>query len=225
MHITDMNSFDSEAYTRGSVDRALDSSRYFVMRVVDPTRPNAHAFIGIGFQERDEAYEFENALRTHDKYAQRQLEVEKQKAEWAAQHKDLSLKSGQTIQVNIKTDASKPAARREPRTTGGLTFNFGDPAAGQGFFAPPPSSSQPQSSPSPSLSSQPDWISSIPMAPSSQTPSQAQSQAPASSFDFFSSIPPSQPSSSQNSSFNNDWTDFSSGKDSKNSANDSWATF
>lgn len=184
------------------------------MRVIDPSRPNTHAFIGIGFQERDEAYEFENALRTHDKYAQRQDEIERQKAAWAAQHQDLALKTGQTIQVTWKADPSKAQPKREPRTQGGLTFNFAPPAEGQGFFAPPPTASSPaQLAPT---SSNLDWLNSIPMAPASTQP------APAASFDFFSAPPAS--SAKPAASSGDDWADFSSGS-SKNSANDSWANF
>ena len=197
------------------------------MRVVDPSRPNTHAFIGIGFQERDEAFEFENALRTHDKYAQRQAEIERQQREWAANHQDLSLKSGQTIQVSIKSDPHKPQHRKEPRTSGGLQFSFAAPGAGSGFFAPPPTTTTSSSSflvaslssPAPSSSAQPDWFSSLPMA----SPAASVQTAPA-SFDFASfATSTSQTPQAANS---DDWTDFSSSSStSKNTANDSWANF
>lgn len=217
-------------YERGSVDKVLDSSRYFVMRVVDPSRPNTHAFIGIGFQDRDEAFEFENALRTHDKYAQRQAEIERQNAEWAANHQDLSLKSGQTIQVNFKADSNRSQQRREPRTTGGLTFNFADPSVAvgaggnNGFFAPPPSAPTSNfSAPAPAASSaQPDWFSSLPAATSGSNATPG--------FDFFSlPLVPSTSASSASStpvksSSSDDWSDFSTGA-SKNATNDSWANF
>ncbi|CAG9315150.1 unnamed protein product [Blepharisma stoltei] len=43
-----------------SVERATDSSRYFVLRVVGPN--GAHAFIGMGFDERNDAFDFWAAL-------------------------------------------------------------------------------------------------------------------------------------------------------------------
>lgn len=215
------------------MDNVLDSSRYFVMRVVDPSRPNTHAFIGIGFQDRDEAFEFQNALRTHDKYAQRQAEIEKQNAEWAANHQDLSLKTGQTIQVNFKPDSNRAQAKREPRTTGGLAFNFADPSsvapgAGGGFFAPPPAASASAAFAAPAASASPsqsDWFSSLPAAPSAPAASNNSSN-----FDFFSlPLVPSTSATSNSSTgassgTTEDWSDFSTGS-SKNAANDSWANF
>lgn len=206
------------------------------MRVVDPSRPNTHAFIGIGFQDRDEAFEFQNALRTHDKYAQRQAEIEKQNAEWAANHQDLSLKTGQTIQVNLKADSSRAQAKREPRTTGGLAFNFADPSsvapgAGGGFFAPPPAATTSAASAAPAASapsSQSDWFSSLPATPSAPAASSANNNA--NNFDFFSLplVPSTSATTNSSAAFSStpteDWSDFSTGS-SKNTASDSWANF
>jgi hypothetical protein len=192
------------------------------MRVIDPSRPNTHAFIGIGFQERDEAFEFENALRTHDKYAQRQAEIERQQREWAANHQDLSLKSGQTIQVAIKAETGKPHQKREARTAGGLQFNFAAPSAGSGFFAPPPSSTTTDTQ----NSSQLDWFSSLPAA----TPTSVGQSQSTSGFDFSLPLANSASSAASSQAFPasaDDWTDFSSSTSSstKNAANDSWANF
>lgn len=201
------------------------------MRVVDPSRPDTHAFIGIGFQDRDEAFEFENALRTHDKYAQRQAEIEKQNAERAANHQDLSLKNGQTIQVNLKADHQRAQQKREPRTTGGLAFNFADPSSGGGFFAAPSSGPAANAAPAPAAAAAPsqgDWFSSLPAAPSA--PGAGSTTSASNSFDFFS-LPLVPSTSATNSSTvpsktssNEDWSDFSTGA-SKNAANDSWANF
>lgn len=57
-----------------SVETVLDSSRYFVLKIEDGT--GKHAFIGLGFAERNEAFDFNVALSDHDKYVKRENEKE-----------------------------------------------------------------------------------------------------------------------------------------------------
>ncbi|PPD86639.1 hypothetical protein GOBAR_DD16423 [Gossypium barbadense] len=57
-----------------SVEPALDSSRYFVLKIEDGN--GKHAFIGLGFNERNEAFDFNVALSDHDKYVSRENEKE-----------------------------------------------------------------------------------------------------------------------------------------------------
>ncbi|KAL5989617.1 hypothetical protein ACLOJK_010510 [Asimina triloba] len=51
------------------VEPVIDSSRYFVLRVEENIDGRLrHAFIGIGFRERTQAYDFQAALHDHMKY-------------------------------------------------------------------------------------------------------------------------------------------------------------
>ncbi|CAN1229894.1 Uncharacterized protein At1g03900 [Linum perenne] len=53
------------------VEPVIDSSRYFVLRIEENIDGRLrHAFIGVGFRERTEAYDFQAALHDHMKYAQ-----------------------------------------------------------------------------------------------------------------------------------------------------------
>jgi hypothetical protein len=55
-----------------TVENVTDSSRYFVLRIDDGR--GKHAYIGLGFSERNEAFDFNVALSDHEKYAKRETE-------------------------------------------------------------------------------------------------------------------------------------------------------
>eukprot|EP00292_Cryptomonas_paramecium_P018851 CAMPEP_0113718726 /NCGR_PEP_ID=MMETSP0038_2-20120614/35373_1 /TAXON_ID=2898 /ORGANISM="Cryptomonas paramecium" /LENGTH=120 /DNA_ID=CAMNT_0000646927 /DNA_START=91 /DNA_END=450 /DNA_ORIENTATION=+ /assembly_acc=CAM_ASM_000170 len=93
------------------VEPVTDSSRYFVIRVED-TSSKQHAFIGIGFSDRSQSFDFNVALRDNEKHVER----EEKKIDWGPM-KDLSLKAGETIKVNIprtKAPSNTTAAAAQP---------------------------------------------------------------------------------------------------------------
>ncbi|CAL1126872.1 unnamed protein product [Cladocopium goreaui] len=111
------------AYER-YVERVLDSSRYWVLKIVNGQR---HAFIGFGFSDRNDAFDFNACLA--DFKATFIDKVHEAKAAEALPKKDLSLKEGQTITVNLP---GKGGRRRVPQV----------PQAGYAggvSLAPPPS--------------------------------------------------------------------------------------
>jgi adaptin ear-binding coat-associated protein 1/2 len=67
-----------------SVEKATDSSRYFVLRIENNGKT---AFIGLGFEERSEAFDFSVALQDFKKYLQN---IQKPKIK--EEEKDYSLK-------------------------------------------------------------------------------------------------------------------------------------
>ncbi|CAI9757251.1 unnamed protein product [Fraxinus pennsylvanica] len=90
------------------VEPVIDSSRYFVLRVEENIDGRLrHAFIGIGFRERPEAYDFQAALHDHMKY----LNKKKTAEEMEQQHQnissvDYSLKDGETLVLQLKNKGS-----------------------------------------------------------------------------------------------------------------------
>ncbi|KAJ4904940.1 Adaptin ear-binding coat-associated protein 1 NECAP-1 [Raphanus sativus] len=91
------------------VEAVIDSSRYFVLRVEENIGGRArHAFIGLGFRERTEAYDFQAALHDHMKYLNKKKTAEEMEQHF--QHTssvDYSLKEGETIVLQLKNMSEK----------------------------------------------------------------------------------------------------------------------
>ncbi|XP_010262351.1 PREDICTED: uncharacterized protein At1g03900-like [Nelumbo nucifera] len=123
-----------------SVETVLDSSRYFVLKIEDGR--GKHAFIGLGFAERNEAFDFNVALSDHEKYVKRENEKESGEASEDCQidiHPAVNhrLKEGETIRINVK---NKPTSGTGMLSAAGLS----GAASGAGKaktlgLAPPPS--------------------------------------------------------------------------------------
>ncbi|XP_027170402.1 uncharacterized protein LOC113770204 [Coffea eugenioides] len=96
------------------VEPVIDSSRYFVLRVEENIGGRLrHAFIGIGFRERPEAYDFQAALHDHMKY----LNKKKTAEEMEQQHQhtssvDYSLKEGEKLVLQIKNKSGRSSGSK-----------------------------------------------------------------------------------------------------------------
>mmetsp|Transcript_65099 Transcript_65099/g.121318 ORF Transcript_65099/g.121318 Transcript_65099/m.121318 type:complete len:277 (-) Transcript_65099:62-892(-) len=117
------------------VERVVDSSRYFVLKITNGAR---HAFIGLGFEERNDAFDFNCCLADFkSRFVDRENEVDAA-PKVQAPPKDLSLKEGQKIKISIAgLEGKKRRETSDAPPAGGGTGLFG--------LAPPPSSGSSQS--------------------------------------------------------------------------------
>eukprot|EP01059_Diplonema_ambulator_P001750 TRINITY_DN11475_c0_g1_i1.p1 TRINITY_DN11475_c0_g1~~TRINITY_DN11475_c0_g1_i1.p1 ORF type:complete len:251 (+),score=65.29 TRINITY_DN11475_c0_g1_i1:51-755(+) len=93
-----------------SIIPVIDSSRYFVLRIEDQGR---HAHIGIGFKDRDEAFDFKVAITDH----KRQETRSESQPVYTGPKQDLGLKEGAKIVVNLGGKV-KAAEKKNKPTTG-----------------------------------------------------------------------------------------------------------
>ncbi|CAD6575822.1 MAG: hypothetical protein TREMPRED_001501 [Tremellales sp. Tagirdzhanova-0007] len=119
------------------VEPVIDSSRYFVLRVEG--EGGKRAYVGMGFAERGEAFDFQVALqsvakRTNPSSTNPTLGGEPPRP--AAPPKDYSLKEGQTFTVKIPgREGKKPSAGGGG---GGGQGRGGEGREGGMFALPPP---------------------------------------------------------------------------------------
>eukprot|EP00069_Balaena_mysticetus_P013352 bmy_08218T0 len=140
-----------------AVESVMDSSRYFVIRIEDGN--GRRAFIGIGFGDRGDAFDFNVALQDHfNCYPAAAVKASswtggrwvKQQCEFAKQAEnpdqgpklDLSFKEGQTIKLNIanmkKREGAAGTPRARPASTGGLSLLPPPPGGKTSTLIPPP---------------------------------------------------------------------------------------
>ena len=115
-----------------AIDPVVDSRRYFVLRIDDGK--GHHAFIGMGFRDRDDAYNFNATMQDHWKSIKRQEEAEVIRKEMAEHYanmpmRDLSLKEGEKLSIKVNVPGKGgPKKTRAP----GVALGAG------GLLAPPP---------------------------------------------------------------------------------------
>ncbi|KAF2188262.1 adaptin ear-binding coat-associated protein 1 NECAP-1 [Zopfia rhizophila CBS 207.26] len=147
--------FAAAPYTNpATVEQALDSSRFFAVTVVGEGRK---AVLGMGFEERSEAFDFSIALQdarrvlgmenpgagvSERRSGERKKEVEEVK-------RDFSLKEGETISINFggRGRRSRPdEASKDQKSEQDALFSIkpppgrgANPAGAMPFLPPPPS--------------------------------------------------------------------------------------
>eukprot|EP01156_Anaeramoeba_ignava_P005874 Anaeramoba_ignava/a347219_194.p3 GENE.a347219_194~~a347219_194.p3 ORF type:complete len:197 (+),score=51.56 a347219_194:24-593(+) len=99
-----------------SVIPAVDSSRFFVLRIEDGK--GHHAFIGMGFQERTDAFDFNLALQDHKK----EIERKKNPPKFDGPTEDLSLKQGETIRINLSGMPTTTSTKKAKSTSKKITL-------------------------------------------------------------------------------------------------------
>ncbi|KAM6434735.1 adaptin ear-binding coat-associated protein 2 isoform 1-T1 [Liasis olivaceus] len=127
-----------DQFPSGAVEGVTDSSRYFVIRIEDGN--GRRAFIGIGFVDRGDAFDFNVALQDHFKWVKQQDELAKEAQNPVQGPKlDLGFKEGQTIKLsiaNVKKKDSSSGSRPRPADSTGLPLL--PPPPGSKTLLPPP---------------------------------------------------------------------------------------
>ncbi|XP_063965384.1 adaptin ear-binding coat-associated protein 1-like [Lytechinus pictus] len=201
-----------DTYPGPEVETVLDSSRYFVIRIQDDS--GRKAFIGIGFHDRGDSFDFNVTLQDHFKGVKQEQQLQMEMADASknpAPKLDLGFKEGQTIRINLGNKSAK--SRPKPSAGGGGTPILLPPPPGAGSGAgikappmavPPPAQQQQQAV-------QPN-------------PSQQPSDLLGGFGSSFSAPPPAtvQPQTQQNTSAS-EWGDFTSAQTSSNDGG--WVQF
>ncbi|KAK4046009.1 hypothetical protein OIV83_006444 [Microbotryomycetes sp. JL201] len=129
----------SKANSYGGVEPVLDSSRYFVLTVVDQSS-GQRAYLGMGFPERTESFDFNVALQDWSKRqnppAVSNLSVSSSLG--PSPHlpkggsRDFSLKPGETLNIKLGGASTKKKANE------GNLMGSDTSAGGSSFLLPPP---------------------------------------------------------------------------------------
>jgi len=128
-----------------AVESVTDSSRYFVICIIDRDTKRK-AYIGMGFADRSDSFDLNVALQDHFKGIKRDIEIAKEddltnssSGAPAARGPKLNLafKEGQTIHINIPKNEDGTSKAKGVRK--GAAGPLPPPPGGIGKIAPPPS--------------------------------------------------------------------------------------
>ncbi|KAI0152303.1 DUF1681-domain-containing protein [Hypoxylon sp. NC0597] len=142
--------FAAAPYTAPAVvEPVSDSSRFFALRVQDEA--GRKATLGIGFEERSEAFDFGVSLQEAQKtlgWGNQGGQVGKKPAaverKDSAEKRDLSLKEGETITINLPGRFGRRKPEPPPQSSDETLSSFSlppPPSSGSGILPPPPSTS------------------------------------------------------------------------------------
>eukprot|EP00919_Chromeraceae_sp_WS-2016_P073762 GHVR01174387.1.p1 GENE.GHVR01174387.1~~GHVR01174387.1.p1 ORF type:complete len:354 (+),score=122.09 GHVR01174387.1:52-1113(+) len=96
-----------------AVERAVDSTRYFVLKVENGK--GKHAFVGMGFDSRNDAFDFNCALSD---FARRsKVEKDETHADTHTPSKDMTIKTGEKIHVELRGLGGSKTKRPTPQDT------------------------------------------------------------------------------------------------------------
>ncbi|CAH1119142.1 unnamed protein product [Phaedon cochleariae] len=128
-----------DSYPGVAIESVSDSSRYFVLRIMDDN--GRTAYIGVGFGDRSDSFDLNVALQDHFKW----IKKEKQRSEEPASGPglDLGFKEGETIKINMKItkkDGSESSSKSKLKSGNGGGLGVLPPPPG-GKLPPPPGSS------------------------------------------------------------------------------------
>lgn len=97
----------------GAVDRCVDSSRYFVLRVENASN-GKHMFVGMAFNERNDAFDFNTSLEDAKREKQAEEEALKAAAKYSADPpKDYSIKEGEKIRISVNKVAKAKKDKKD----------------------------------------------------------------------------------------------------------------
>ncbi|GAA5965723.1 hypothetical protein JCM8115_000898 [Rhodotorula mucilaginosa] len=149
----------TKANPNGGCEAVLDSSRYFVLTVVDATS-GQKAYVGMGFPERTESFDFNVALQVRTSsgdWSKRQNppklvpEAPSSRSTGSASSssaalvpsQDFTLKAGETISIKLGGVSTKKKVDPAASKTGGAGGGLGGGGLG-GFMLPPPPPAPPR---------------------------------------------------------------------------------
>ncbi|XP_074654397.1 adaptin ear-binding coat-associated protein 1-like isoform X2 [Tubulanus polymorphus] len=127
-----------EEYPSTACESVLDSSRYFVIRIKDVS--GRSAFIGVGFEDRSDAFDLNVSLQDHFKWLKKEKDLETQSTLDSGPKLDLGFKEGQTIKLNLHTKSGNGTSKARPRASAGAGGAIGILPPPPGGIKPPPSS-------------------------------------------------------------------------------------
>ena len=118
--------------SKNPVERALDSSRYFVLRIEHPETKKT-VVIGIGFIDRGEAFDFQSTVADSRAKIKMEKNIAQNKVDWGPDI-DFTMKDGESIDIKMPTASSVT-----PKDSSDSLMGSDD--MDSGILAPPPQSS------------------------------------------------------------------------------------